>query len=306
MIFKKALTLAALILGFCKPLYAESPSMKVSEFGGILYVENTSVNELEELFKKYKYSRYQALDNNAYPAIFTRTMPGDFTQIRSQNKRNELFIRILAPLALKINEEIANERNTLLRLERRFSQNGSLSNAEQKKLEGLAVKYDYFTRLKGSERTDNQLKNLKMRIDSIPPSILIAAAAMESNWGTSRIAMQANSLYKEKVWFTNEGLEPLENKDDGYRFKIFPSLLDSMRSFARTFNSNINYQSIWMARKGFADRHGAIIGESIAYALSTSSNLPNFAGILDYTTAYYNLVSIDIGHLKRGFDKNEH
>ncbi len=306
MMFKKIILFIIFILGICKTIYAAPSSIKVTEFGGILYVENASVSELENLFKKYKYSRYQALDDNAYPAIFTHTLPRDFTEIRSQNKRNELFIRILAPLALKINEEITNERNMLLRLERNFSQTGNLSETEQKKLENLAIKYDYFTRLKGPERTDNQLKNLKTRIDGIPPSILIAAAAMESNWGTSRVAIQANSLYKEKVWFTNEGLEPSENKNDGYRFKIFPSLLESMRSFARTFNSNINYQSVWMARQGFAERHGTIIGESIAYALSTSSNLPNFAGILDYTTAYYNLVSIDIGHLKRGFDKNEH
>ena len=166
----------------------------------------------------------------------------------------------MAPLALKINEEILNERNTLLRLERHFKQTGTLSESEQKKLETFALKYDYFTRTKGAERITNQIKNLKQRIDSVPPSILIAAAAMESNWGTSRVAIEANSLYKEKVWYTDEGLEPLENKDDGYRFKIFPSLLEGMRNFARTFNSNINYRSAWMARDGFADRHGHPLG----------------------------------------------
>lgn len=278
---------------------SREPQMKTSEFGGIIYVENATVQELEDFFKIHKYQRFRALDGDAYPAIFVRTLPRDFPQIKSQKYRNELFIRILAPLALKINEEILNERNTVLRLERHFKSSGSLSPADTRKLENLALKYDYFTRLKGSERTAAQLQNLKLRIDAVPPSILIAAAAMESNWGFSRVAREANSLYKEKVWYTGEGLEPAENKDDGYRFRIFDSLLESMRSFALTFNSNINYEHVWKAREGYADRHGVVIGESIAYALSNASNLPNFAGILDYTTAYYDLLAIDIGHLER-------
>lgn len=280
------------------PLLAKA-EMKITEAGGIIYIKKTTVSELENIFKKHKYLRFRGLDDNAYPAIFLSTLPTDFSEIKSQKYRNELFIRILTPLALKINEEISNERNTLLRLERKFAQNGTLSSNETEKLETLALKYDVFTRLKGANRIGYLLENLKQRVDIIPPSIFVAAAAMESNWGTSRVATLANSLYKEKVWYTNEGLEPLENKDDGYRFKIFNSLIDSMRSFALTFNSNKMYEPVWLARALSAKRHDTVLGESIAYALATSSNLPNFAGILNYTAAFYDFMSLDLGHLKR-------
>ncbi len=280
-------------------------AMDVREFGGIIYVDNASAKELEEIFKSYNYQRFRALNDDAYPAVFVRKLPSDFSAVRPQKYRNELFIRILAPLALKINEELLNERNALLRLERIYKENRRFTPDDIQKLEKLAIKYDYFTRLKGNARIAAQLENLKRRIDVVPPSILIAAAAIESNWGTARPALEANSLYKEKVWYTTEGLEPLENKEDGYRFKIFGSLIESMRSFALTFNSNINYEHVWKAREGLVERHNAVIGESIAYALSTSSNLPNFAGILEYTTAYYDLLALDIGHLKKGFKKNE-
>ncbi len=274
--------------------------MKTSEFGGAIYVEDATVEEVENLFKKNRYERFRALDNDEYPAIFLKTLPTDFQKIKSQKYRNELFIRILAPLALKVNEEISNERHSLLRIERHYNKKKALTKEEISKLENLSTKYDFFTRAKGNQRIEVQIENLKKRIDIVPPSILIAVAAMESNWGFSRTAKEANSLYKEKVWFTTEGLEPLENKDDGYRFKVFDSLLASMQSYALSFNSNINYTNVWQAREGFAARHGIIIGESIAYTLSQSSNLPNFAGILDYTTAYYDLLAIDMGHLKRG------
>lgn len=269
------------------------------EFNGVIYVDETTVEELEQLFEKYNYRYFRGKLDNAYPAIFLKKLPKDFAQIESQKYRNEVFIRILAPLALKINEELSNERNTLLRLERSLERNKSLTPEENEKLEELAVKYDYFLRSKDETRVANLIEHLKMRINVIPPSILIAVAAMETNWGFSRIAQEANSLYKEKIWYSNEGLEPLENKDDGYRFKIFDSLIDSMRSYALTFNSNVSYQNVWDTRAEAAPRQKNLIGESIAYSLAHASNLPNFVGILDYTTAFYDLFSIDIGHLQR-------
>jgi Bax protein len=279
--------------------YPTLAEINIETYGGNIYVENATVEELEALYKKHKYQRFHFLKEDYFPAIFVKSLPKDFQQIESQKYRNELFIRILTPLAIKINEEIDNERSTLLRLERNYKKNNSLTPEEIEKLETLAKKYDYFTRRKNNIRIEDQILNLKLRIDLVPPSILIATAAIESNWGFSRIANVANSLYKEKLWYTTEGLEPLENKDDGYRFKIFDSLIESMRSFALTFNSNINYSNVWEARKGIRARRGIVFGESIAYALAMSSKLPNFAGILDYTTAFYDLYSLDKGKLKR-------
>jgi len=289
------------ILTACFLLFSFSAKAEIisHEFNGILYIDETTVEELEQLFEKYNYRYFRGKLDNAYPAIFLKKLPKDFAQIESQKYRNEVFIRILAPLALKINEELSNERHTLLRLERSLERNKTLTPEENEKLEELAVKYDYFSRNNDESRAANLINHLKVRINVIPPSILIAVAAMETNWGFSRIAQEANSLYKEKVWYTNEGLEPLENKDDGYRFKIFDNLIDSMRSYALTFNSNISYQNVWDTRIEAAARQDKLIGESIAYSLAHASNLPNFVGILDYTTAFYDLFSIDIGHLQR-------
>ena len=270
------------------------------EFNGVIYVEESTVEELEALFKKHGYTRFRGLKNYEYPAIFVNKIPVDYDLIEQQKYRNELFIRILTPLAIKINEEISNERHVLLRLERSYQRNKSLTAEETELLENLAKKYDYFVRSPEAEtRISNMLSHLKQRINIIPPSIFVAIAAMETNWGTSRLVKQANSLYKEKVWYSDEGIEPLENKDDGYKFKIFDSLIDSMRSFALTFNSNIAYESAWMDREQATFRQKKLIGESMAYSLAHASNLPNFVGILDYTTAFYDFLALDNGKLKR-------
>ncbi len=286
---------ATIALTFSITAHAE---ILVHESSGNIYVTKATVAELEAFFDKYDYRRFNILEDDAYPQIFLTALPSDYNEIQSQKYRNELFIRILAPIALKINKELTNERNTLLRLERKFIENQTLNKEDTLLLETLAQKYDYFTRSKDTVRISNLIENLKWRINIIPPSILIAAAAMETNWGSSRVAQQANSLYKEKVWYTDEGLEPTENKDDDYRFKIFANLTESMRSFARTFNSDIKFRHVWYARNKALTRHGVLIGESLAYTLSQASNLPNFVGILDYITAFYDLYTIDKGHLK--------
>jgi Bax protein len=288
-----------LLLGFlllAQPVEAE---IKMHTANGVIYVDETTVDELEDLFIKHNYTRFRAMDNHEFPAIFVKKLPLDYAEITSLKYRNELFIRMLTPLALKINEEISNERQALLRLERRYFKAKNLSEDDKEMLETLAVKYDVFTRAKGESRIDTLLVQLKLRINTIPPALLVAIAAMESNWGFSRVAREANSLYKEKLWYTNEGLEPLENKDDGYRFRIFDSLIESMRSFALSFNSNIKYQYVWIARKDADKRQPHLIGESLAYTLSLQSNLPNYVGILDYTTAFYDFIHLDTGQLKR-------
>ena len=160
--------------------------MLTKYFNGITYVENATIQELEEIYKKHKYLRFRALDNNAYPAIIVKTLPKDFADIKSLKYRNELFIRILTPIALKINQEISNERNALLRIEKSFNKNNNLTEYEIKKLDELAKKYDYFTLAQDKELYKKQINNLKFRINIIPPSILIATAAMETNWGFSR------------------------------------------------------------------------------------------------------------------------
>ena len=38
------------------------------------------------------------------------------------------------------------------------------------------------------------------RADIIPPSLAIAQAAYESGWGTSRFALEGNSLFGQRTW----------------------------------------------------------------------------------------------------------
>ena len=59
------------------------------------------------------------------------------------------------------NEEILNERNVLLRIEKSYKENKKLTPKELEKLEAFAIKYDYFTRETEDTRIGLQIQNLK-------------------------------------------------------------------------------------------------------------------------------------------------
>lgn len=229
-----------------------------------------------------------------YPPIFLKKFPSDYTAIGDETERNALFIKILTPLALRLNQEISAERQVISDISNKFQTTGKLSDKDIKQLEKTAEKYDIFTRLKGDERYSYFINELLNRVDRIPPSILITAAAIETNWGTSRIVKDGNSLYKTLVWHTKDGLKPQgETEDDSYRIKIYPDIYASMKDFALKINSHNSFEIMRNMRRERSYRSPIVSGIFLApYAYGTSA-LKNYAGIFDYTLAYYELLEID-------------
>ncbi len=267
-----------------------------------LYLTDVAVAQLEKFYNDYEYNDYIYMPDWTYPPIFLTNLPTDFNQIKDSNKRNKLFLQIVGPLALKLAEEQKEERLQIFELRENFLNGADLTPEQEKFIEEKATKYDIFSRMKGRRRYDILLKKLTLKADVVPPSILMAAAAIESDWGTNRIAHEANSLYKELDWYTDEGLKPKDDtKDNSYRYKVFPSLYESMKSYALRLNSNVNYEQMWLYREAINYREKPVFGRSLAHTLQFGSNLKNFAGLLDYTITFYELINFDEAEL--GFVK---
>lgn len=284
------------ILFFSATVNATEPEIDIRYDG--IYLDHITLSQLEKVYQDYKYRDYIYMPDWQYPPIFLQSMPVDFKTITNPQKRNKLFLQILIPLCLKLNEELALERISIEELEKDFLQNKKLTDEQITTLEEKAKKYDVFTRLKDNQRYQFFFEQLKEKVDEIPPSLLIASAAIESDWGTNRIISEANSLYREIVWYTDEGLKPEdETEDNSYRYKIFPTLYDSMQSFALKLNSDVNYNMFRANRSAIKSKDAPVLGRNIAHTLNAASNLQNFAGILDYTITFYELTNIDEAEL---------
>ena len=213
-----------------------------------------------------------------------------------------MFVQILMPLVLKVNNEILEERAYLDAVAYSFEQNHDFGEAETYYLELLAEKYDVTTPFKDTRRHMKLLKELTRRVDIVPPSILIAAAAVYTNWGTSRIAVQGNNLYKARDWYTDEGLKPIGEDDDSYRYHIYPSMEDSIRAYILRINSHIKYQQFWNSRKESRRRGSVVYGKRMDWTFVLDNNLQNYAGLLDYTLTYYKFFYLDEATLEEEYE----
>ena len=131
----------------------------------------------------------------------------------------------------------------------------------------------------------------------MPPSFLIAAAAAESNWGTAREAGLGNALYKRKVWYTEEGITPLEDPDDSYRIKPYPTLLAAMEDYALNFNRDVNFAHFRDLRRQRRNHSKPLRGNAMAYNMVRGSPLENYAGLISYIITFYDLVNLDEAEL---------
>ena len=258
---------------------------------GIAEVESTSTAEIEEMFRQNDYDDYTQI-RGKYPRIYLKSLPTDWQTVPENDAKHRTFIRILLPLVLRINEEIAAERAEIERLIIKFIKE-SLSAEEINYIEEKAGKYDIFTRMSGKERTELLLRELLKKVDAVPPSIMIASAAIYTEWGTSRLATEAHSLYQEEIWYTEEGLKPRDDAEAQYRYKVYDSLTECIRAHALKLNSHVNYDYFRESRRISRNMNRPPYGEQLAAKMMHDSNFKNIAGLIDYTFTFYKLNRTD-------------
>jgi len=102
--------------------------------------------------------------------------------------------------------------------------------------------------------------------------MLLAQAANESGWGSSRFAKQANNLFGEWTFTPGQGIVP-KNRPAGasYEVKRFSSLYQSIRSYARNINTHWAYKGLRKRRKQMRLNGEVITGLKLAEELDLYS-----------------------------------
>lgn len=124
----------------------------------------------------------------------------DFKAISDAQERKVAFFTFLQPLVELANAEVSVRRQRL---------EGWLAEAKRGKrfssstLRRIATEAEY-ARLEMPEQPDETfLTSLLERVDTVPVSLAMAQAAIESGWGTSRFAREGNNLYG--IWCYTPG-----------------------------------------------------------------------------------------------------
>jgi Bax protein len=87
-------------------------------------------------------------------------------------------------------------------------------------------------------------KELSIKINKIPISLMLAQSIIESGWGSSRFAQEGNALFGEWTWKANVGIKPKGNLDANFAVKNFKNLLESLNSYILNLNSHPAYSEM--------------------------------------------------------------
>ena len=171
-------------------------------------------------------------------------IPKNMDEYKISEKKN-VFLSILLPIALRGNELVLEERK-LMKVA--FLTNNIY------KIEHFAKRYNIknYKKLNFGSLTSLQLnlikKELLIKINKIPISMIIAQAIIESGWGSSRFAKEGNALFGEWTWKNNVGIKPKGNLGANFSVKSFVNLLESLNSYILNLNRHIAYKEMRFSR----------------------------------------------------------
>jgi Bax protein len=200
----------------------------------------TSHLELEELFSSHNYA-WGTLDEGV-PSIFLEALPADLDRISQVRKKKTVFFLSMLPVILRANEEIKQQKTTLARLLYRHDNGELLTGNELEQLSVIAGEY----KVTGNPIEDPKAREtLLQRVDTLPTSLVLAQAATESAYGTSRFARLGNNLFGEWSFVPGTGMIPNDRPEGRtYELRCFSSIYDSVVSYMKNLNTHRAYQPL--------------------------------------------------------------
>ena len=116
--------------------------------------------------------------------------------------------------------------------------------------------------------------SLLSKVDIIPPSLAIAQAAYESGWGTSRFALEGNSLFGQRTWASTSGIVPLKRgQDQTFKVTKFDIIRASVKAYKKNLNTHKSYENLRLERKKMRAQGKEISGIKLSQHLDKYSEI---------------------------------
>lgn len=183
---------------------------------------------------KYRFSpvtKKIALFFSALSLLSGAGFPSDYYAIKTPAKQKVAFFEHLYPLIEKENIKIIEERNFVKKVFKKNIFNIDVNSRDFLKLLKLKKRY----KVKKLFNRDSYLRN----ICTVPPSLALAQAAIESGWGKSRFVKEANNIFGQWT-YSGKGLIPGSREEGAtHRIAVFKSLQASIAGYL--FNINVGW-----------------------------------------------------------------
>lgn len=165
----------------------------------------------------------------------------EYYKIRDTKIKKITFVNTILPKIEAVEKQILSDRAFIKKFFHKFLFTNSFK-----------ARYDLVRLIKISKKYRikemyNEHEYLE-KIDVIPVSLVLAQAAIESAWGSSRFARKGNNLFGEWTW-GKKGMVPSDRDEDAtHRLRIFNTLDASIARYMLNLNRHRSYKKFRLLR----------------------------------------------------------
>lgn len=190
----------------------------------------------------------------------------DFSAYDRVDERKQAFFDYMHEHVERENQRVLALRDQLVPLYEIARDGTPLSRTERRTLHAIAAEY----RLDPEGKSERELTaELMLRVDKLPTSLVLAQAANESAWGTSRFARQANNLFGQWCFSEGCGVVPSNRADDArHEVRAFPTVKAAVRAYFLNLNTHEAYDYMRRLRSDMRRRDEPLDSLVLAYGLT--------------------------------------
>lgn len=214
------------------------------------------------------YSRLQ-LPEEAPPQTQPAVMEiPDFASYKDVNAKKQDFFDFILPMIREANQQVLRERASIVAIATKLDTGKSLATAERQTLSEALKRYRVTDGVIASHHIDELLR----RMDVVPASLILAQAANESAWGTSRFARDAYNFFGIWCFEPGCGIAPAA-RDAGkvHEVKRFDRVDDGVAYYLHTINTHPAYATLRQIRADLRAENERLSGIALAGGLERYS-----------------------------------
>jgi Bax protein len=160
-------------------------------------------------------------------------LPAEELKAMDSRKKQNQFICLLIPHALRMNAVVFNQRIYVARMQYRHSK-GIMKDADKAWVAKMKEAYKL--------EADASFEELLKRVDIVPLPMLLTQAAVESGWGTSRAVREVRNLFGMHGNKGDANCKMGFEKDGQSCLIVFPTITASVAQYIRLLNRAKPYE----------------------------------------------------------------
>jgi Bax protein len=208
-----------------------------------------------EIHSDLGYSLDDVAERKAAPPLFIDGIDINLNRIRDVDEKKTTFFRIMLPHIARENDRIRAER-------------AGIEENPNDVADDLYKKYDVEV---------GDVEELLKRVDVVPASLVMAQAALESGWGTSRFARKGNNFFGMRTYNMDaKGIDP--KQADGFKVMVFNNIGASVRAYMKNLNTHSAYKALRNARAKQRTQGKHPTGRAMTNHLTAYSEIPEEYG----------------------------